>query len=194
MKQSVWKWLLPIGLLIFALVCHVYDTHQYRAAAYRDRAVNNLEYFSQHSPALAGRVSRGINFPALVLRYPFKDETDALYKRNSEYTLIWISPSDIVFFAGIVLFWYWVGSVLDRSQTRGSGATWPRKARILGLACGFVFGIANGVYAAQLIATPWLPERQIGAFGIAWACALIAYFTWRFAREFGPATRTEQAS
>ena len=185
MKRITWKWLLPVGLLILALVCHFYDTHEYRAGVYRDHAVNNLYYYGQHYPALVQRLSRGINFPALVLDYPLKDELEALYERNSDYTLISITPRDVGFFVGIVLFWYWVGSKLDRIQGRGSRAIRSRKVRVLGLAFGLLFGIANGVYAAQMIATRWLPERRIGAFGIAWACALIAYFTWRFAQEFG---------
>jgi hypothetical protein len=115
MKQITWKWLLPIGLLILALVCHFYDTHEYRAGVYRDHAVNNLYYYGQHYPALVQRLSRGINFPALVLDYRLKDELEALYERNSDYTLISITPRDVGFFVAIVLFSL---LVLGGEQTR----------------------------------------------------------------------------
>jgi hypothetical protein len=142
-----------------------------------------MEYTFQHLPALAERVSKGINFPALVLDYPFRQYDNAIYSRNSDYTLIWISPKEIGFFAGIAAFWYWLGRKLDQSQGRSPGTTWSRKVRIAGLTFGLVFGILTGAYAFQMIASKWYPERQIGVFGIVWSFTLTAYFAWRFTRE-----------
>jgi len=192
MKRIAWKWLLPIALLALALACHIYDVHEYRMGARRrpgnndaadGRADSALEYSSQHSPALAGRLSQGVNFPSLVLAYPLKSKTNPLYERNSEFTLISISLADIGFFIAIIFFWFWVGIVLDGGQRAGSTDAWPRKGRLIGLGCGLLFGTLNAAYADQMIATQWLPAREIGAFGIAWACASIAYFTWRLAQD-----------
>jgi hypothetical protein len=30
-----------------------------------------------------------------------------------------------------------------------------------------------------MLAEEWTPEKQIGAFGVVWACVLITYFIWR---------------
>jgi len=184
MKRVHWKWLLPLVQLTLALACHVYEPHEYRALAYRDRAVNNPEYTFQHSPALSGRISRGINFPALVLGYPLRNQDDAIYQHNSEYTLIWIAPKDLGFFGGILLFWYWVGRKLEEHLGRSSGRIWPRKARVAEAVGGVVFGLLTAAYAGQMIAEKWLPARQIGLYGVAWASALLIYFIWRFTREF----------
>jgi len=178
-----WKAVLPIALL--ALACHVYDPREYRIGAYKDRAVNNLEYFGQHSPALVGRLSRGINFPALVLGYPFRNaDNPVIYEWNSDFTLIWITPGDVGFFASIVFFWYLVGRKLDYGQGWSHGKAWPRHLRITGLAFGVVFGMLTGAYSDQMIKSHWLPQRYVGTLGIAWALALIAYFVWRLVAEF----------
>ena len=189
MKRIRWKWLLPILQLVFALACHVYDPHEYRVQARRDHAVDNLGYRYQNNPAIYGRISQGINFPALVLGYPFRNDDNALYERNSEFTLIWIAPKDIGFFLGIVSFWYWVGRILEKRLGLIQGTTRPRLARIAGLACGVVFGMLTAAYACQMIAREFRPWRQIGGFGIAWAAILIAYFGWRLTQEFGAAHR-----
>jgi hypothetical protein len=55
--------------------------------------------------------------------------------------------------------------------------------RIIRLAGGFVFGILSGAYAFQMTASKWHPDRQIGAFGIMWSLALIAYFSWGLAQK-----------
>jgi Na+/proline symporter len=189
MKSVSWKWFLPIFQLALALACHVYEPHEYRVRARLDRAVNNLGYVSQHTPALAGRISQGINFPAMALAYPLRNEDDAIYRRNCEYTLIWIAPRDIGFFLGVLLSWYWLGRKLDESLGRSRRAVWPRAARIAGLAGGVVFGGLTGAYAIQMIISEYRPENQIGAFGIVWSFALIAYFTWRLTQEFRAAAR-----
>jgi hypothetical protein len=199
MKRVNWKWLLPIVQLALALACHVYETHEYRAerragaGSHRDPAVtgepiyeSGLEYYVQNSPALAERISQGINFPALVLDYPFRDAyAPVIYERNSAYTYFSICPRDLGFFLGIVLFWYWVGATLDGSRGRNPRIAWPRKARLAALAGGVVFGILTAAYADEMIASNGLPYRQIGAVGMAWASALIAFFGWRLTREFG---------
>ena len=183
MKSVSWRWFLPIFQLALALACHVYEPHEYRVRVRLDRAVNNIEYFLQHAPAMAGRISQGINFPAMALAYPLRNVDDAIYSRNSEYTLIWIAPRDIGFFLGVLLSWYWLGRKLDESLGRGPRAAWPRTARIAGLTCGVVFGGLTGAYAVQMVTSRLRPANQIGAFGIAWSFALITYFTWRLTRE-----------
>lgn len=185
MKRISWKWLLPIALLAFALACHVYDPHEYRVQARLDHAVDNLEYLYQNNPSIYGRISLGINFPALVLDYPFREiYNPRIYESNDNDMFISIAPKDIGFFCGILLFWYWVGWTLDKSLG-GIRGTWPRPARIAGLCCGLIFGMLTAVYAEHMVTLEFRPWRQIGAFGIAWAAVLIAYFTWRLTHEFG---------
>jgi len=193
MKRITLKQLLPIALLTFALACHVYDTHEYRLGAYRDRAVNNIEYFSQHSPALAKRISLGINFPALVLSYPLRNAYDpVLYSRNTEYTYFAIYPRDIGFFVGIVIFWYLVGRVLDERQAQNKEIKSSPRLRRAASSVGIVFGILSALYADQFIKTAWLPQRQIGLFGFAWAAGLLAYFLWQFTSELGARRDSKQ--
>jgi hypothetical protein len=184
MDSGRWRWLLPLGQLVVAVACHVYEPHQHRETAQRDRAVNNIEYSFQHSPAPVGVISRGINFPALVLAYPWRSDGDALYSWNSDFTLIWIGTNDVAFFLGITVFWYWFARELNRSETRNPTPKRSRYARLAGLACGTIVGVLAGVYSTNLIGSPWRPERQIGGFGMAWTPVLIIYFTRRLAREF----------
>ena len=185
MKPMRWKWALPLVLLAFAFVCHIYEPHEYRVGLYRDRAFNNPSYYGQRHPAWVGRISKGINFPALVLAYPLRNEENAIFERNSSYTLIWISPSDIGFFVGVVLFWCWVGARLDRSKAQTRETSLPHVLRIGLLACGLVFGLFTAAFANQMLDTQFLPERQVGVFGVAWSCALVAYFGLSLGREFG---------
>lgn len=183
MNSVRWRWLLPLGQLVLAVACHVYEPHQYRATARRDRAVDNMEYSFQHSPAPVGVISRGINFPALVLAYPWRNDSQALYSRNSEFTLIWIGTNDVAFFLGITIFWCWLARELDGSGTPNPTPERIRYARLASLACGTIGGVLVGAYSMNLIGSPWRPERQIAVFGIAWTPMLIVYFTRRLIRE-----------
>ena len=183
MTRVRWKWLLPVAQLALALTCHVYGPHEYRAALQRERAVNDPAYYGQNYPAPAERISHVINFPALTLVYPLTEFDHPVLKRNTEYTLIWVTPHDLGFFVGIVLFWYLIGKRLDDRARPSEGSKWPRKMRIAGLLCGCLFGILTGAYAVQMIASTLRPERQIGATGIAWGVALFSYFGWQLTRE-----------
>lgn len=189
MKSVRWRLLLPLGQLALAVAGHVYEPHQYRATTRRDGAVDNVEYTFQHSPAPVGVISRGINFPALLLAYPFRNEDEPIYKRNSDYTLIWIGTNDLAFFCGVALFWYWFARMMDRSESQRPGIAWARSAMVGSLVCGVLLGGLTGAYSIQMLNSHWHPERQIGAFGALWAFALIAYFTWRLAQEFNTGRR-----
>lgn len=179
MKYAFWKYLLPTAQLLFALFCLVYGPHQYRQGVLRDHAWGtSLEYFSQHSPPPIERISIGANFPAFALAYPFRGFTTKIYSYNSDYTLIWISPSNIAFFVGIAVFWYLVGKRLDRMQAPGPAQS---PLRIAGPICGLIFGALSGAYAVDILAENWQwhPGRQIGIAGIAWSIALVTYFALR---------------
>jgi len=179
MKRMKWKWVLPVAQLVLAFGCHLYEPHEYRVGR---PGGASTEYFFQHSPALIGRISRGINFPALVLDYPLQDKTDAIYSNNTEFTLIWISLSDVGFFIGIVIFWHWVGGVFERRKQEGLRGTRSREMSIANLVCGNAFAVLTGIYAYQMSSSRWLPQRQIGIFGLLWAAVLLIYFVWGFAR------------
>lgn len=183
MRRVKWKWLLPIVQLALAVACHVYDPHLYRVIAERDGGGRNLEYFDQHFPALAGRVSQGLSFPALVLKYPIRNVEGVIFEHNSDYTFVRISTEDVGFFLGIVLFWFWVGMRLEEGLGRSRKRVWPYRARVVGLGCGVLFSLLTGAYAVQMIGSKWRPERQIGMFGIVWAVALCLYFVWRLTRK-----------
>lgn len=186
MRRFRWKWILPTAQLVFASFCLIYGPHQYRVRVRLDGAVgdnNMLEYAAQNAPAPIERISKGVNFPALVLDYPLREYDNALYSHNSAYTLIWVSPSEVGFFAGIAIFWYWLGRKLDQRRGGSPRTTRPRKVRIAGLMCGLLFGILTGAYAIQITASRFRPERQIGAFGIVWSLALTACFAWHLRQE-----------
>lgn len=184
MKRFRWIWVLPLVQLLLALVCHVYDPHEYRTRSHRDGVVGDITYTFQHSPAWSGRLSKGLNFPALVLAYPLRNETDAIYERNSAYTLIWIAPHDVAFFVAILLFWSWVGRMLDVRRAPNKGSDRSRPLRVTGPLCGVAFGLATATYADSLLAERWVPQRHIGALGIVWSAALCSYFAWRLIRAF----------
>jgi len=174
MKGFCWKYLLPSVMLMLALACHIYDPHEYRVRSLRDGVTSNLFYFGQHSPAWAGRISRGLNFPALVLAYPFRDATQTIYDSGDvDHILIMISPADVSFFIGIMFFWSCTGWIIDQ---RGASVFRSPVVSFVGLAGGIVFGLATGAYAAPMVASKWFPERIIGGFGILWAAVLIGYF------------------
>jgi len=188
MKHFPWRWILPGAQLVFAIACHVYDGHAYRVALYNDRA-NDDEYYGQHSPAWPVRVSSGINFPAVVLNYPFRDlYHPMIYEHNSEFTLIDFYPRDIGFFCCVVLFWYWAG----RSMERNSSVRWGPAVRRAGLAGGVVFGIVTGVYAEEMIGRARVPEVQMGSAGIVWALALTSYFIWHLVLALTARERARQ--
>lgn len=185
MRRVRWRWALPVGQLIFASACHIYEPHQYRVHAKLDHAVGNTEYLFQHTPAPIGRVSLGINFPAMVLAFPFRNEDGPLYLYNSEYTLIWFGLRDIGFFAGIVLFWCCLGWILDeRAGPPSLGKAGMPIIRICGWCAGVIFGLVTGIYALSLLASEARPERQIGMAGIAWAMLLILFCMWRAVAGF----------
>ena len=146
--------------------------------------MNNPEYTFQHSPAPVGIISREVNFPALVLAYPLRNEGQAIFKRNGDYTLIWIGVNDLGFFIGIVFFWYGVARIQARNPEESLTAAWATKAKTAGLACGAIFGVLTGAYAIQMASTRWRPEREIGTFGVVWALVLIAYFVRRLKSDF----------
>jgi len=179
MRRIVWRRVLPVAQLTFALACHIYEPHQYRVRAKLDRAVSNMDYTFQESPAPIGRVSLGINFPAMVLAFPLRNEDRPLYRHNCDYTLIWISVRDIGVFTGIVLFWYCIGWILDEQAS--PPGSWRRSARICGWCVGVVLGFLTGIYALSLLVSESLSQRQIGMAGIAWAILLIPFCTWRAA-------------
>jgi hypothetical protein len=186
MKHLRWRWILPVVQLIVAVAGHVYGPHEYRLQATRDHAVDNRDYLYQHEPARSERISRGINFPALALAYLWRNKGHAIYEDNGPYTSIWIAPSDVMFFAGVLLFWFWAGSALDR---RTFDRHWPSRARVAWHITGIAFGALNGAYAIQMTAAEWAPERHIGVFGLVWAVLLTAYFAghlllhWRVQRR-----------
>lgn len=193
MRNVRWKWLLPLAQLVFAVACHVYGPHEYRANRRRDHATGDgLDYYERNYPALSERISLGINFPAMVLDYPLRNSySPEIYSHNSAYTFISIEPKDIGFFGGIVLFWHWMGRLLDRRLGPLRETTRPRAARAAGLACGLAFGVLTAIYANTMIGFEFRPERQIGTFGIVWAAVLVAYFGWRLTRGFGAAKETQ---
>jgi hypothetical protein len=191
-KGLHWKYFFAGDNVDAGTLGHIYDPHEYRVIALRDHATSNLFYFGQHSPAGSGRISKGINFPAIVLNYPFRDATQLLYEHvDVDHILIMICPADVGFWVGIVFFWPCFGWTID-----WSGLPIPRNrvVRFGGLALGLIFGLATGGYAAKMIVSKWFPERIIGWFGIAWATVLIAHFVWRLAYETKPGRLPGSAS
>jgi hypothetical protein len=186
MKLVSWRWLLPIVQLVVALACHVYEPHEYRVA-YRAAHANPVDYSIENSPAPVGRASLGLNFPALVIAFPFRNQDGSIFKWNSDFTLVWISPKDIAYFLGILLFWQWVGTCLgqafDPTELRSRALIPP----IAWLAGGLVFGLLTLLYAGSMIYSGRRAACQIGAAGVVWGCGLAAFFARRLVIAFGVA-------
>lgn len=179
-----WRWLLPLTQFTVAVFCHLYGPHEYRLAANRDKAVNNMEYFLNHAPPISERISEGVNFPALVVAYPFRNLDAPIYQYNSEFTLIWISLRDLGFLAGVVILWCWIGTELRRSRS-SSYENSLQKGRFIESTCGVLFAILVGAYAVQMIASRRPPSVQIGFFGAVWGVLLVGYFIRRLVNRHG---------
>jgi dipeptide/tripeptide permease len=119
----------------------------------------------------------------MVLAFPLRNAGDALYRHNSDYTLVWFGFSDVGLFAGIVLFWFSAGWILDEKAGLQASKNSKSLAGVCGWCFGIVFGVLTGLYALRMVASEWRPERQIGTAGIAWGALLIAFFTWRTAKQ-----------
>jgi hypothetical protein len=182
MTHVRWRFVLPAIQLVVAVAAHVYGPHEYRVQARHDRATSNIIYYFQHYPAPTERVSLGVNFPALTLSFPFREASGTIYEHNSPYTNVRVSYSDVTFFAAIVLFWQIVGGVLER---RCFSRVCPRWAQVAGVILGVGFTILVAAHALRLVAEKWQPEREMGAFGLAWAALLISLFAWGGARRLG---------
>ena len=187
MKRMNSRWWLPILQILLTLGCYSCD---YLA---RTRATgNDPAFYAQNHPSWVQRVSYGINFPALALDYPLKNAGDPeLYKLSTKYVYVVIYPRDVGFFIGILLFWHCVGRTVDGRWG------WPRAGarfkwvRFLVLFLGAGFAVLNAAYADELLASHFLPERQVAIFGLVWACALTSYFMWKLV---GQITACEQRS
>ncbi len=184
-----WRWWLPSAQLALALAFLLLEAHQHRPQSPRNTFLG-LEYAPQLFPAPAGRISQGINFPALVIDFPLRHQTRRVFEHDTEYAYVDVSLRDLGFFAGIVLFWYGVGRGLDSRRSRW--ASEHRAVRIAGPALGVAFAVLTGVYADYLIGVENQPDRQIGVCGIAWSCVLITLFAWQLAREFGAGTNVKR--
>jgi hypothetical protein len=189
MKRYVYRLALPSIFTIFAMICHTQELRQYRERLWRDmrkEATEHSGYIFQHAPAVIGRISLAINFPALALNYPISSstppmrESTVVYDADGRYQ---ITVEDIGFFFCAGIFWWLVGGMLDRRRQGAGRPPGRRRAGLAVLSCGLVFGFAVGAYATVLLASRDLPWEQIGAGGVAWALVLVAYFSWRLATE-----------
>jgi hypothetical protein len=178
------KWILPIAQFTIALFCHVYAPHQYRVQSRNDRAVDNYSYWAQNWPGSAERLAYAVSYPAIVLAYPLRNEVGSVVLYNSSYTLISIMHCDLVFLAGVVLQWFYLGWLLDhRRQPVRRRSPLLARAKIAGLFCGLVFGVAVGAFAWANLSNPLFPERQVAMFGWVWSPILIAVFALQLRRH-----------
>ena len=185
-----WRWCLPVAQVILALALHVYESREHRPGAY-SAPLFGLRYNPNLSPAPAGRLSLGINFPAVVLAYPFRNVYGTVFADDTEYTNIYIQVRDLYYFSGVAVFWWLVGLGLDRRRQH-SQRRWSRKARFAAKACGLGFGLLCLVFAQSMIRATYEPQRDIGLCGLVWSCGLIAFFTWQLVREAGAGDTTRR--
>ncbi len=185
-----WRWCLPVAQVILALALHVYESREHRHGAY-SAPLFGLRYNPNFSPAPAGRLSLGINFPAVVLAYPFRNVYGTVFADDTEYTNIYIQVRDLYYFSGVAVFWWLVGLGLDRRRQH-SQRRWSRKARFAAKACGLGFGLLCLVFAQSMIRATYEPQRDIGLCGLVWSCGLIAFFTWQLVREAGAGDTTRR--
>ncbi len=184
MKYLRWQWFVPLLQLLIAFGAWVYEPYEYRLQATRDGISgdnNVLTYFYQHHPAPVLSVSWGINFPALVLAYPFRKYTNELFYYRNSYTHMSLTPWMVGFFVGVAVLWWWIGWRLDRMLGRNRVTPRSRWTTTAELMCGFLFGVLSAVYATQIVRQDWQlrPERPIAVGGMVWSLVLLAYSGWR---------------
>ena len=187
------RFCLPVVLGLFAIGCHVYTPGETLDRVLRQTVLIPPESDLDQFPAPLDRISKGINFPAQMLDYPLLNVDREIYSHKGKDTYVSFHLRDIVFYVGVVLLWYFIGRALDRALEQSSAINRSRAARIAGLAGGVVFGTLNWAYADLMMEPAWGVQRQIGACGIAWACILIAWFSWQLARTLGAGRNAKRA-
>lgn len=170
-SRCTYRYLLPTFLFLFALVSFVYGPTQYRSIRIASGAVGLMGYFGQNWPPPIERVSWGISFPAAVCTYPFEQFQGAIY-HNPVYG-IWLDIYHVVFFSGLITWWYLVGRALDERMfaegTAVSIQTLKRTRTFL-----FAFIVPLILYTAKLLSSEFRSERQLGLAGIPWVMLFAA--------------------
>jgi hypothetical protein len=96
-----------------------------------------------------------------------------------------VQEGDVVFFTGVVLLWYWVGSRLDEylHKRRGMNQSIGRTGRTveLVLVAAFAAGLAADCIYRISVWKTWFPgvppsARLMGEYGFIWVLGLAVYF------------------
>ena len=141
-----------------------------------------------------------LNFPA----YMYSSFAEPLWHLSFRLGRLWISPRIMLFFAIVIVFWYWIGRTIERSRAV-QPATDHRPQRLwlalLAFAAGWwiLIAIAVSFEAVSLLWTRnWWYLRYIATdlelmkvSQVMWAIFLASYYSRRFladlrARRVGP--------
>ena len=180
-------------------------------------------------------VALGITFALMIIAAKQEVQICATYARNSDtpqefqaparlfaqllngpsfYFAVWrggfeafgLYFSDVGRLPAIVLFWYWVGWVLDR-RVRGNRAPFVRSRLLRGILYGALLGLSclfAGLVLEQLRShmlfpsVLWFYMVHVGlrssALGfcvaLLWACAFVVYFGWKLIITLDSAAHT----
>jgi hypothetical protein len=141
-----------------------------------------------------------LNFPA----YMYSSFAEPLWHLSFRLGRLWISPRIMLFFAIVIVFWYWIGRTIERSRAV-QPATDHRPQRLWLALLAFIAGwwiliaIAVSFEAVSLLWTRnWWYLRYIATdlelmkvSQVMWAIFLASYYSRRFladlrARRVGP--------
>jgi hypothetical protein len=201
LAMGLWLYI-PVQLKMDLLrAMHLPSEHPYRLRTHA--APEAKEFFS---PPACGRVLYVMNFPvdsvtrqviipfgrhiALWKGSPLPEweftlpvtDTEALEPRKIFYP---IHPDEIVFFGGLILLWYWVGSRIDEFLDRRRGVNRPRRKvfRIIELTVILSLVALSVFNSYRLIVYEYPHYRQVGIFGLIWPALLLAYCWFAVRRE-----------
>ena len=178
MKSLSWRIGVAVSQLLLAVGLFAYAPFQYRADVQKVGVVE-LTYFLQHYPPAAQRVSYALNYPAFAIARILVAPKSLARIDNFALMTFWadggqerVTPTDLVFFFGVVVLWYWLAGLLETLWIKRL-LIWPG---MLTSICGLVLSITTGTYSLILLFSQYRPLRQIGPFGVLWSLLLIGYF------------------
>ena len=177
-----WRCALPVVQLAAALAALLYAPYQYRARPHAIFDDSGLVAFQRNWPPPVLRILYAVNFPGLAVAIPVR------YARWSDVPLvhrqepfIWLSVEDTVFLIGVVVLWYWLGTMLDRRLGCRGIRQRSKLITIIGLMIGCLLSLGLGALAVYftLLTDVLKPYKQIGPFGVMWSALLLFCFARR---------------
>jgi hypothetical protein len=137
-------------------------------------------------------LSACLNFPA----YMYSSFAEPLWHLSFRLGRLWIAPRTVLFFAIVIVFWYWIGKTIERALRiqpaivrRPQG--WWLALLAFAAAWGILIAIAVSFEAVSLLWTfNWFYLRYIAtdlelmkAAQVIWGIFLASYYSRRFVAD-----------